>query len=70
MKVLDGLLEEDDKVVETWYLLNKLRATFDARVNSSQEDLEVGSKIWLKPSNDEGDIDADGYNGNASYYLK
>ena len=36
-QVLDGLLEEDDEVVETWYLLgwvNKLRATFEARTES------------------------------------
>jgi hypothetical protein len=33
------LLEEDDEVVETWYLLgwlNKLRATFEAKSDQQQ----------------------------------
>ena len=39
-QVLDGLLEEDEEVVETWYLLgwvNKLRATFESKAETGKE---------------------------------
>lgn len=70
-KVLDGLLEEDDEVVETWYLLgwlNRLRATLeksDGEKNSENSE----SKIRLKPSEIDPESDCDGFNSNARYYL-
>jgi len=54
-KVLDGLIEEDEDVVDTWYLLgwlNKLRADFE-RENVKNKDDDL----------------AEGYLGNARYYL-
>ena len=39
-QVLDGLLEEDEEVVETWYLLgwvNRLRATFESKAETGKE---------------------------------
>ena len=39
-QVLDGLLEEDDEVVETWYLLgwvNSLRATFESKADNGKQ---------------------------------
>ena len=59
-QVLDGLIEEDEDVVETWYLLgwlNKLRADFEiSAANGSPEEDARGT--------------ADGYKGNARFYLK
>ena len=55
VKVLNGLTEEDELVVDTWYLLglvNKLRADFEAKEND-EEAKEA----------------AEGYKGNARYYL-
>ena len=54
-QVLDGLIEEDEDVVDTWYLLgwlNKLRADFE-RTNAT----ETKDDLY------------EGYLGNARYYL-
>ena len=56
-KVLNGLTAEDESVVDVWYLLgltNKLRADFEAGEATDEEGKSV----------------AEGYNGNARYYLK
>jgi hypothetical protein len=40
IQVLDGLLEEDDEVVETWYLLgwvNSLRASFESKTDNGKQ---------------------------------
>ena len=55
--MLNGLTEEDETVVDVWYLLgltNKLRADFEAG----------------EASGDTGKEAAEGYQGNARYYLK
>merc|ERR1712133_308610 len=55
-KVLDGLIEEDEDVVDTWYLLgwlNKLRADFERTKVTESKDEDV----------------SEGYLGNARYYL-
>ena len=55
--MLNGLTEEDETVVDVWYLLgltNKLRADFEAG----------------EASGDSGKEAAEGYLGNARYYLK
>ena len=59
-QVLDGLIEEDEDVVETWYLLgwlNKLRADFEISTANGSAD-------------DDSRATSDGYRGNARYYLK
>ena len=56
-KVLNGLTAEDESVVDVWYLLgltNKLMADFEAGEATDEEGKSV----------------AEGYNGNARYYLK
>jgi len=56
-QVLNGLTAEDESVVDVWYLLgltNKLRADFEAGEATDEEGKSV----------------AEGYNGNARYYLK
>jgi len=55
-KVLDGLIEEDEDVVDTWYLLgwlNKLRADFERSKVTESKDEDI----------------SEGYLGNARYYL-
>ena len=56
MKVLDGLIEEDEDVVDTWYLLgwlNKLRADLERENIKDNKDDDI----------------TEGYLGNARYYL-
>jgi len=56
-QVLNGLTEEDESVVDVWYLLgltNKLRADFEVGEEATEASREA----------------ADGYMGNARYYLK
>jgi len=58
VKVLNGLTEEDELVVDTWYLLgllNKLRADFEAKEAADEAEAKDASE---------------GYKGNARYYLK
>ena len=55
-QVLDGLIEEDEDVVDTWYLLgwlNKLRADFERSKVTESKDEDI----------------SEGYLGNARYYL-
>ena len=74
-QVLDGLIEEDEDVVDTWYLLgwlNKLRADFEREPNNQVQNVdkskeESSSVSKLPPQED--DV-AEGYIGNARFYLK
>lgn len=62
-QVLDGLVEEDEDVVQIWYLLgwlNKLRADFEAANDSN------GMKEETSDARDT----SEGYKGNARFYLK
>ena len=72
---MDGLIEEDEDVVDTWYLLgwlNKLRADFEREPNNQTKSIdkskdESSSLNKLPPKED--DV-AEGYIGNARFYLK
>merc|ERR1711997_427927 len=74
-KVLDGLIEEDEDVVDTWYLLgwlNKLRADFEREPNNQIQNVDKGkdeSSSFSKLPPQEDDV-AEGYIGNARFYLK
>ena len=78
-QVLDGLIEEDEDVVDTWYLLgwlNKLRADFERdstaedTLNSSRlKNVSVSDQDKSK-STDDGCDTAEGYLSNARFYLK
>ena len=72
LQVLDGLIEEDEDVVDTWYLLgwlNKLRSDLERNpVHSNGNSLNNGSTDKnLQQSSDEDIIE--GYLGNARFYL-
>ena len=77
-QVLDGLIEEDEDVVDTWYLLgwlNKLRADFERdstaedTLNSSRlKNVSVSDQDKSK-STDDGYDTAEGYLSNARFYL-
>ena len=71
---MDGLIEEDEDVVDTWYLLgwlNKLRADLE-RENfhsvKNGKDHKNGINGENHTKNGDEDI-AEGYIGNARYYL-
>ena len=74
-QVLDGLIEEDEDVVDTWYLLgwlNKLRADFEREPNNQIQNVDKGkdeSSSFSKLPPQEDDV-AEGYIGNARFYLK
>lgn len=66
-QVLDGLTEEDEDVVDTWYLLgllNKLRADLEGA-----EEAAAASEAAVKVENEGSRAVSDGYRGNARYYL-
>ena len=72
---MDGLIEEDEDVVDTWYLLgwlNKLRADFEREPNNQIQNVDKSkeeSSSFSKPPPQEDDV-AEGYIGNARFYLK
>ena len=74
-QVLDGLIEEDEDVVDTWYLLgwlNKLRADFEREPNNQTKSIDKSkdeSSSFSKLPPQEDDV-AEGYIGNARFYLK
>ena len=72
---MDGLIEEDEDVVDTWYLLgwlNKLRADFEREPNNQIQNVDKSkdeSSSFSKLPPQEDDV-AEGYIGNARFYLK
>ena len=72
---MDGLIEEDEDVVDTWYLLgwlNKLRADFEREPNNQIQNIDKSkdqSSNISKVPPEEDDV-AEGYIGNARFYLK
>ena len=69
------MIEEDEDVVDTWYLLgwlNKLRADFEREPNNQVQNVDKSkeeSSSFSKPPPQEDDV-AEGYIGNARFYLK
>ena len=73
-QVLDGLIEEDENVVDTWYLLgwlNKLRADFEKENSQKTKNAEKHQNGSAdKNHQHSGDEDVvEGYIGNARFYL-
>ena len=69
------MIEEDEDVVDTWYLLgwlNKLRADFEREPNNQIQNVDKSkdeSSSFSKLPPQEDDV-AEGYIGNARFYLK
>ena len=71
---MDGLIEEDEQVVDTWYLLgwlNKLRADLETETsNGLKKNAKHANNSKHKEQQNNGDEDiAEGYIGNARFYL-